>query len=150
MKKDTQQNSTESTLTPKQAKVIEALAIGASVTAAAKRAGVDRSTVYIWMKDDEDFEAQLMLARRDCADTMRAQLRELADDAVKTVQEVMKSTEVSAAVRLKAALAVLQSVGSMKEYAGDASIIEQWREDSTPMFLGGQGPWTAKGSGGIK
>ena len=53
MKKDTQQNSTESTLKPKQAKVIEALAIGASVTAAAKRAGVDRSTVYIWMKDEK-------------------------------------------------------------------------------------------------
>ena len=76
-----------------------------------------------------------MLARRDCADTMRAQLRELADDAVKTVQEIMKSTEVSAAVRLKAALAVLQSVGSMKEYADDASIIEKWRKDDNTDLL---------------
>ena len=129
MKRNTQQDSTQSTLTPKQVEVIEALVIGASVTDAAKRAGVDRSTVYLWMREETDFKAQLMLARRDCADAMRARLRELADDAVATVREVLTSKEVSAAVRLKAALAVLQSVGSMKEFASDASVIENWRSD---------------------
>jgi DNA-binding NarL/FixJ family response regulator len=47
MKKDTQQNSTDSTLSPKQIEVIEALASGASVSEAARRAGVDRSTIYL-------------------------------------------------------------------------------------------------------
>ena len=133
MKVNIQRNPTQSTLTPKQIEVIEALVIGASVTDAAKRAGVDRSTVYLWMREETDFKVQLMLARRDCADAMRARLRELADDAVKTVREVLTSKEVSAAVRLKAALAVLQSVGSMKEFAGDASVIENWRDETHPF-----------------
>jgi len=133
MIKNIQRNPTQSTLTPKQIEVIEALVIGASVTDAAKRAGVDRSTVYLWMREETDFNAQLMLARRDCADAMRAGLRELADDAVATVREVLTSKEVSAAVRLKAALAVLQSVGSMKEFASDASVIENWRSEAHPF-----------------
>ena len=48
MKKDTQQNSTDSTLNPKQIEVIEALASGASVSETTKGAGVDRSTIYLW------------------------------------------------------------------------------------------------------
>ena len=62
---NTQQNSTNSTLSPKQIEVIEALASGASISEAAKRAGVDRSTVYLWRRDDSDFEPQLTLTRRE-------------------------------------------------------------------------------------
>jgi transposase-like protein len=127
MKEKAQQNSTESTLAPKQIEVIEALAGGASVADAARRAGVDRSTIYQWMRKGGNFDAELNLARRECADTMRARLRELAEDAVKTVREVMKSADVSAPVRLKAALSVLQSVGAMDESRGDLAIIERWR-----------------------
>jgi len=130
MKQNTRQNSTESTLTPKQIQVIEALASGASVTDAAKRAGVDRSTVYLWMKDDDNFEAELSLARRECADTMRARLRELGEDAVKAVRELMTGTDVSAAVRLRAALSVLQGLGAMDESRGDLAMIEKWRASS--------------------
>jgi transposase-like protein len=130
MKKSTQQNSTQSTLTPKQIEVIEALASGASVTDAARRAGVDRSTVYLWMRDDDNFEAELSLARRECADTMRARLRELAEDAVKAVRELMTGTDASAAVRLRAALSVLQGLGAMDESRGDLAMIEKWRASS--------------------
>jgi DNA-binding NarL/FixJ family response regulator len=57
MNTNIQQNSTDSTLTPKQIQVIEALASGACVSEAAKRAGVDRSTVYLWRRDDPDFKS---------------------------------------------------------------------------------------------
>jgi hypothetical protein len=130
MKKGIQQNSTDSTLNPKQIEVIEALASGASVSEAAKRAGVDRSTVYHWTKDDNEFVGQLTVARRECADTMRARLRELADDAVKTIHEILGGTDIPPAVRLKAALSVLQSVGAMDESTGDAALVEKWRNDS--------------------
>lgn len=86
MKGTTRQNSTESTLTPKQVEVVGALAGGASVTEAAKRAGIDRSTIYLWMRNSGDFKGALILARRERADTMRARLRELADEAVMTVR----------------------------------------------------------------
>ena len=130
MKQSTRQNSTESTLTPKQIEVIEALASGASVTDAARGAGVDRSTVYLWMRNGGNFEAELNLARRECADTMRARLRELAEDAVKAVRELMTDTDVSAAVRLRAALSVLQGLGAMDESRGDLAMIEKWRATS--------------------
>jgi transposase-like protein len=130
MSEETQQNSTESTLSPKQIRVIEALASGASVADAARRAGVDRSTIYLWMKDDDDFAEELSLARRECADNMRARLRELAEDAVKTVRELMTGTDVSAAVRLRAALSVLQSMGAMDESQGTLAMIERGRASS--------------------
>jgi hypothetical protein len=133
MKKNTQQNSTDSTLSPKQIEVIEALAAGASVSEAAKRAGVDRSTIYHWMKDDPDFEAHLILGRRECADRMRARLRELEDDALKTIREILGGTDIPPGVRLKAALSVLQSVAAMDESTGEAAALEKWRIDSSPL-----------------
>ena len=133
MKANIRQNSTDSTLEPKQIEVIEALAGGASVTDAAKRAGVDRTTIYHWTKTSSDFETQLALARRECADTMRARLRELADHALRIVRETMTGPEISPAVRLKAALSVLQSLGALKESNADAGLIEKWR-DTDPLL----------------
>jgi transposase-like protein len=137
--KDTQHYSTESTLSPKQIQVIEALASGASVVDAARKAGVDRSTIYLWMKNDGYFGAELNVARRECVDTMRARLRELSEEAVKTVRELMTGTDVSAAVRLRAALSVLQSMGAMDESQGTLAMIERGRESYDPfrsVFLG--------------
>ena len=141
MSKDTQQNSTESTLSAKQVQVIEALASGASVADAARKVAVDRSTIYLWMKKDGHFGEELNLARRECADTMRARLRELGEDAVKTIRELMTGTDVSAAVRLRAALSVLQSAGAMDEIRGDLAMIEQWRahSESWSSFFGAIG-----------
>jgi len=129
MKEKTQQNSTDSTLAPQQLKVIEALASGASVTKAAEMAGVDRTTIYLWRKDS-NFEAALTSARLEYADTMRARLRELVDDAVKAVRDMLQNPDASAGIRLKAALAVLESVGAMAEDPGEATVIEQWRHDA--------------------
>ena len=58
----TLQKSTESItreLTPKQIQVIDALAHDSSVTDAAKRGEVDRTTIYVWMKTDALFVAEL-------------------------------------------------------------------------------------------
>jgi transposase len=124
----TRQNSTESTLTPKQLEVIQAIAGGASKAEAARRADVDRTTIYTWLKNDPDFEAVLTLARCECADATKARLRELADDAVKTVSEIMKSKEIPAGVRLKAALAVINAEAKGTEPDSDAAIVDKWRK----------------------
>jgi hypothetical protein len=50
-------------------------------------------------------------------DAMRAQLRGLADTEVSTVRDMLTGTDVPAGVRLKAALAVLQSVGTLEPEA---------------------------------
>jgi transposase len=134
MREKIQQNSTNSTLTSKQLEVIQALAAGASTTDAAKRAGIDRTTIYFWRKNGGDFEAALALARREFADSQKARLRELAEDAVNTVRELMSSAEVSPGVRLRAALSVLQSVGAMAESPNDAVLLREWREDTDPLM----------------
>ena len=112
----TQQKSTESTaeLGPQQAEVIAALMRGATVTDATKQANVDRTTFYFWLRSDATFQAELNRARREQIDAMRAQLRGLADTAVSTVREMLNGADVPAGVRLKAALAVLQSVGTLE------------------------------------
>ena len=114
--RQTQQNSTQSTvaLAPQQAEVIVALVGGATVTDATKQASVDRGTFYLWLKSDANFQAELNRARREQADAMRAQLRGLADTAVSTVREMLTGADVPAGVRLKAALAVLQSIGTLE------------------------------------
>jgi len=114
--KKSQQNSTESTaaLGQQQTAVIMALIAGATVTDATKQANVDRTTFYLWLKSDASFQAELNRAKREQMDAMRAQLRGLADTAVSTVQEMLTGQDVPAGVRLRAALAVLQSVGTLE------------------------------------
>jgi len=134
MKDESRQNSTVSTLEPNQLAVIEALVSGSSITEAAQKAGVHRATLYNWRKTSPEFDNQLALAQRECADTLRAQLRGLADDAVKVVRETMTDTKISPAVRLKAALSVLQSLGALEESKDDGALIEKWRQDTDPLI----------------
>jgi len=129
MKQDTQRNSTKSTLTPKQVQVIGSLASGATVTDAAKEADIDRTTVYLWMKTDDLFAAELNRSRQEYADAVNGQLRGLAAEAVKTVREMLTGADVFPAVRLKAALSVLQAAGALAVGTGptDPTLIEYQR-----------------------
>jgi hypothetical protein len=111
-----QQNSTESTLklAPQQAAVIVALIRGATVTDATKQANVDRTTFYFWLRSDPSFQAELNRAKQEQIDAMRSQLHGLAETAVSTVREMLTACDIPAGVRLRAALAVLQSIGTLK------------------------------------
>jgi hypothetical protein len=107
------QHSTESTdISSQQAKVIAALIKGESVTHATREAGVDRTTFYLWRRSDPAFEAELNRAKREQVEAIRAQLHPLVDTAVSTVREVLTGHDVPAAVRLKAAVTVLQAFGA--------------------------------------
>jgi hypothetical protein len=114
--KQPRQNSTESTavLAPEQAEVIVALVRGATVTDATKQANIDRTTFYVWLKSDATFQAELNRAKKEHTDAMRAQLRGLADAAISTVREMLTGPDIPAGVRLKAAVTVLQSIGTLE------------------------------------
>ena len=135
-----QQNSTASTpeLAPQQAAVITALVRGATVTDATRQAGVDRTTFYLWLRSDATFQAELNRAKQEQMDAMRAQLRGLAETAVSTVREMLTGADVPAGVRLKAALAVLQGMGTLEpEDIGEtdpAVIKEEQMFDLTGLF----------------
>jgi transposase-like protein len=109
-----QQNATRSKqLRPEQVRVIEDLVIGASVTDAARVAGVDRTTVHRWMRNAV-FNDELNHAHREMRLRIQAAYRTLGNDAVKVIREILQEPQIPASVRLKAALAVLEQTDAGK------------------------------------
>lgn len=97
--------------TPSQLVAIAALVAGATNTTAAEAAGVDRSTLFRWLKGDAEFVAALNLARSEQAERTRAELRGLASEAVATIRELMTSPQTPPAIRLRAAATALEIAG---------------------------------------
>ena len=113
------------TLAPAQRLALNALIGGATMTDAARAAGVDRSTVYRWLDGVPGFVAELNRGRLEQAQTLRAELRGLATDAVRTLRELVTSDATGEAVRLRAALAVLQAVGAdTPEAIGPTAVVD--------------------------
>jgi hypothetical protein len=106
-----QHNATE--LTVPQVSAVAALAVGSTVTQAALRAGVDRSTLHRWLADDPIFVAALNQAKQEAIDAIRIEVMVGATEAVRVVRDILSSAQVSPALRLRAALALLHSVGVM-------------------------------------
>ena len=99
-------------LTPAQCRAVAALAGSATVAAASSAAGVSRPTVYAWAATVPAFSAEQNRARAEQHEAIRGELRDLATAAVRTLRELVESPATPPAVRLRAALAVLASVGS--------------------------------------
>ena len=103
------QNCTQFTpaLAPVQAQVVNALAQGSTITAAAELAGVSRRTVYNWLADQPDFSTAVEQARRDFCDSLRDNLKNLSALALDALRDVLTNPKASAGARVRAALAVL-------------------------------------------
>ncbi len=93
------------TLPPQQTQALASLLVGQTVTAAADAAGVDRTTVHRWLREDWDFQAALNRARREFRDGLRAHLENVAERAVQAVNEAIEAGDV------KVALVVLKGLG---------------------------------------
>jgi hypothetical protein len=98
----------ETTTTPGQLRAIAALVRGATITAAAEAAGVSRHTVHRWLAGDSTFAAELALAKIEQATALQAVLRGLGDLAVGAMRDLLTSSNVPPAVRLRAASTVLE------------------------------------------
>ena len=94
-------------LSPAQAQVIAALAQGRTVTAAAQDAGLHRNTIYNWFHDPA-FQTAADEAQREYITTLSDGMRDLAALAVETLRSLLEDPKTPPAVRLRAALAVLQ------------------------------------------
>lgn len=135
------QKSTQSTenLEPSQVTVITALVRGASVLDATRQAHVDRTTFYLWRKSDPVFQAELARAKQERTDVMRAQLGELAETAVSVIRDLLTDRTCPAAVRLKAAIAVLQSIDTLSPEAAGATDPDRirakaWNDELTGLL----------------
>ncbi len=95
-------------LSPVQAQVIEALAQGQTVSAAAEKAGVHRTTIHHWIRNEPQFKAAVRTAQSEYAAELNDGLRELAVRAVLALHDLLQDITTPPAVRLKTALAILQ------------------------------------------
>ena len=93
-------------LTPSQIIVVQALATGATLTAAAKLASVSRPTIYRW-REDPVFNQALVYAKQEYAVTTQDRVQALTAKALTKLEEVLDNPKSSPSVILKAALAIL-------------------------------------------
>ncbi len=91
-----------------QARVAAALAQGCSVSAAASAAGVHRTTVHHWQRTSPRFRAAVEQARREFTESLADDMLDLAHSAVRTLQDLLDNPGTPAAIRLKAALSILE------------------------------------------
>ncbi len=102
------------TLTPVQIEVLKSLAEGASVTAAAEKSGVHRSTVHLWTRDHPTFARALLAARQYRADRIIDELSDLSQLALDTFRQLLSDPNTPAATRLKAAMEIVKLVQSQR------------------------------------
>ena len=109
-----QQNTTtqgkSSELTIPQTKALGALLAGGTVTRAAERAAVDRTTVHRWLREDWDFQAALNRGRSELQSAVEARLLLVAEQAAETVAHAVQGGD------LRAAIAVLKGLGLLAGY----------------------------------
>lgn len=92
--------------------VLDALSLGQSVTAAARLAGVHRSTIYHWNRTDAEVARALALSRAGCHSSIYDEVQDLADRALSTIRETIDNPDLSPSLRLRAALAILKSASA--------------------------------------
>jgi hypothetical protein len=97
-------------LTVPQSKALAALLCGKTITRAAEKADVDRTTVHRWLRKDWDFQAALNRGRRELQSAIEARLLHVALEAAETVSRAVQERDV------RTALAVLKGLGVLSGY----------------------------------
>jgi hypothetical protein len=85
--------------------ILELLRVGKSVAETARAAGVNRVTIYRWLKDDAHFRAAYNQWMDEMALSYRSRMMMLTDKAVDTIEHALESGDARAAMQL------LNSVG---------------------------------------
>ena len=95
-------------LSAAQARAVALLAHGYSITHAAADMGVHRSTIHAWLKTVAPFQSALKEAKQEFTENLKDDLRDLSTAALDTLRNLLASPDTPPAVRLGAALAVLE------------------------------------------
>jgi AcrR family transcriptional regulator len=102
-------------LTPAQVVALAALAGGGSVSDAADAAGVHRATLYRWLDSDPVFVAERNRLQAEQRARINAQVGDLVGISLDFIRDIITGEKlVAPALRVKAALAVLQRAGALE------------------------------------
>ncbi len=109
---------TAETLHPEQIEALASLAAGISISKTAERVGVHRSTIHNWLNHDDFFAAEYNRMKRERLEGLRNSVHQISAEALATLRELLTNAEVPPAIRLRAALSILDGLGAF-----DAEII---------------------------
>ena len=113
-----QQNATENrkvALTPKQTLALPYIAATDSLTAGAKAARINRTTLHRWMHDPV-FRAELERVRKDAESLARVELQGLVLKGINTLAELLEDPNPRVrANAVRATLATALKVGDLRE-----------------------------------
>jgi hypothetical protein len=101
------QNATLESLSPAQITAVGALLAGKSVTDAATDAGVDRGTIYRWLRDDFGFQAELNRGRQDLYRETYARLERLAAKAAECLEKAVDNGDAKVALEVAKGMGLL-------------------------------------------
>jgi DNA-binding transcriptional MerR regulator len=94
-------------LSPVQAQVIATLAQGRTVTEAARDAGIHRTTIHHWFRNEPLFKTAFQEAQREYNETLHDGMRALAARAVDAIHKLLDDPNTPPAVRLRTSLTIL-------------------------------------------
>ena len=94
--------------------LLVALACGATIEAAAQKAGLSQATVYRRLQDPE-FKKRIQQTQSDMVKRASGTLTAAGMEAIKTLLALLQSSATPAAVRLSAARAVLELGNKLRE-----------------------------------
>jgi AcrR family transcriptional regulator len=106
------QNLTHLTPSEAQLKIIDALARGSTVAAAASFAGISRATFYNWHKSQPAFVDAIREAQADYSRLVRERLNRLSQKALSRIDGLLDDPKTPPAVVLRTALAILERPAS--------------------------------------
>jgi hypothetical protein len=112
---------TEIVLAKEQQVVLEGLVVGKSVTEMSQAAGVNRTTIYRWMKHDPAFRAAYNQWHEQMIESGRSRLLMLVDTAADSLRKALEAGD------SKAALELLRGMGVLKARAAGPTDAEEIR-----------------------
>jgi len=104
----TQTDTSEEILTGKKLKALEALISHDSIDQACNACGISRATLYRYLKEPL-FDKELKAAKRQLINRAILRLQQSCSDAARTLSEICKDKEATAASRVSAAKEILSS-----------------------------------------
>jgi DNA-binding CsgD family transcriptional regulator len=133
--RDAVQRETQQTagLTSAQMRGLELYAQGLTDAEVASELGVDRSTAWRWRTRDRRFRAQLRKTHAEVTSAAAARLEGLVERALYVLATTLSDQEAPAAIRVRAAEAVLERAGiSSDDGARRYAIQEPFFEHELP------------------
>ena len=133
----TQNGAAKTRQSTKRTTAIVALAGGATVTDAARHAGLGRRTVTRYMADDE-FLAAIERTRAKLIERAVGRLADLSTKAIDRLAELLESDKQT--VQLSAARVILQSLPQLREHAELSERLEELEQRLAETHITGFGP----------